>query len=46
MEEKMTFQEVQIVYLQSHDLYCVMIKDAITGKYFKAEDYEEWLKIR
>jgi hypothetical protein len=36
--------EKRIVYLEGLDLYCLMFLDKKTGKYLKADEYEQWMR--
>jgi hypothetical protein len=33
-----------IMHLTEYDIYCLIIKDAKTGKSFNGKEYEEYLK--
>jgi len=35
--------EFNIMHLVEYDVYCLMIKDMDTGKFFKSKDYEKLL---
>jgi hypothetical protein len=35
--------EFNIMHLVEYDVYCLMIKDMDTGKYFKSKEYERLL---